>query len=624
MIPATKRTVNSCLRCRARKIRCGREKPECQNCARHGHSCRYAPTTPSEPIQTNATRPEGYDAPYKELAQRLSHLETVVARLAGNNASESSPPEESAASSVGDVQIVDSEPRLLPGSYWKQLAAQHPDFNALLDTNQGPHPPLKRVQPSQPLNLFVAPDPEFHPKAYIPPLPDAERLFAIFLDQVDPVVRIIHKPTFLEEMKEYYLQTGHDSEIDRRSTAAFEALLFAVLFSALTSLSEQEHWDPSPPGQDTAPSQVKQGYVPYHYCLTGLLLRVARSFSLHVDPKFLADRRRIQKPAQAPSSAVVAEVRRRVWHVIVHLDFMSSEAHGVDPEPISIQTWPTTLATALPRNMNDEDILQDAQEDKNNAHFTDMTMSLVRYRLSLGLRQLVTTPVPPAGSDTIQKCLDGTVELVERQYLQLCHARDPIRRVTLELGRLGEYKLRLLAYHRFLKELNGTTNNSYWSPARKKAMEYAKDLISSYQNLLADPDIKRFHWHIRQHSQLHGMLHIINELSTIETLNLPGDIQGLCKQAWETISDVDMECGNPGEGKSDEERLWAFLHNLREQVRLRLSTQGFISRDFSANSGWEAEYDASMGGIDGTNLLESLFGGQLASFGFSGNSGMDL
>jgi hypothetical protein len=57
--------------------------------------------------------------------------------------------------------------------------------------------------------------------------------------------------------------------------------------------------------------------VPYHYCLTGLLLRVARSFSLHVDPEVLADRRRIQKSTHAPFSAVVAEVRRRVWHVIV-------------------------------------------------------------------------------------------------------------------------------------------------------------------------------------------------------------------------------------------------------------------------------------------------------------------
>jgi hypothetical protein len=143
---------------------------------------------------------------------------------------------------------------------------------------------------------------------------------------------------------------------------------------------------------------------------------------------------------------------------------MSSEARGVDPEPIGMQTWPTTLATALPGNMNDEDIMK----DKNTARFTDMTMSLVRYQLSLGLRQLVTTPVPPAGSDGLQKCLDETVEVVNRQYLQFCHASDPIQRVTLELGRLGEYKLRLLVYHRFLKERNGTTNNNNWTPARKR------------------------------------------------------------------------------------------------------------------------------------------------------------
>lgn len=152
-------------------------------------------------------------------------------------------------------------------------------------------------------------------------------------------------------------------------------------------------------------------------------------------------------------------------------------------------------------------------------------------------------------------------------------------------------------------------------------MEYAKDLISSYQNVLADPNIKRFHWHIRRHSQLHGMLHIINELSTIVTFNLSSDISVICKQAWETIADVEMEYGNPGEEESDEERLWTFLHNLREKVRLRLYTQGFISRGFSTDPAWEAGYDSPMGGIDSTNLLESLFGGQ---FGFSGNTGLDL
>ncbi|KAJ6185529.1 Fungal Zn binuclear cluster domain containing protein [Penicillium mononematosum] len=502
---------------------------------------------------------------------------------------------------------------------------QHPDFNALFDANQRSTATTQTNTAKLTLGLIL--------------------------------VRIIHKPTFLEEMQEYYLQVGQDNGVEKISTAAFEALLFVVLFSALTSLSEQEHWDPSPPGRDTAPGQLKQGClqalrfaieqslvrselherpslhsisacclflfvtcdetdVPYHYCLTGLLLRVARSYSLHVDPEALAGRRRIQKPARASLSAVVNEVRRRLWHVIVHLDFMSSEARGVYPEPVGIQTWPATLATALPGNMNDEDIVRSAREDNNNEGFTDMTMSLVRYQLSLGLRQLVTNPVPPAGSDTIQECLDRTVEIVERQYLQFCHTSDHIQKVTLEVGRLGEYKLRLIVYHWFLKGRDGTTNNSYWSPSRKRAMENAKNLISSYQNLLADPNIRRFHWHIRRHSQLHGMLHIINELSTIDTLNLPGDIQVLCKQAWETIADVEIEYRD-SEDNSKEERLRAFLHNLREQVRLRLYTQKFIILIWP-------DYSSPMSGVHGTDVLESLFGGQLASFGVSGNAGTDL
>jgi hypothetical protein len=138
--------------------------------------------------------------------------------------------------------------------------------------------------------------------------------------------------------------------------------------------------------------------------------------------------------------------------------------------------------------VNDEDIMQ----DKNTARFTDMTMSLVRYQLSLGLRQIVTTPVPPTGSDALRKCLDETIEIVNRQYLQFCDASDPIQRVTLELGRLGEYKLRLLVYHRFLKERNGTTTgNSQWTPARKKYVIKPPSIPSQSQFIsVFDPNLK--------------------------------------------------------------------------------------------------------------------------------------
>lgn len=154
------------------------------------------------------------------------------------------------------------------------------------------------------MNLFVAPDPEFHPHAYMPPLPDAQRLYNIFLDRVDPVVRLIHKPTFWGEMKEYYLQVGHDNGAEKRSTAAFEALLFAVLFSALTSLSEQEHWDSSPPGQDSAPSLVRQG------CLKALRLAIEQSL---VRSEFL------EKPSLHSISACCLFLVRELISIHAHI-----------------------------------------------------------------------------------------------------------------------------------------------------------------------------------------------------------------------------------------------------------------------------------------------------------------
>lgn len=154
-------------------------------------------------------------------------------------------------------------------------------------------------------------------------------------------------------------------------------------------------------------------------------------------------------------------------------------------------------------------------------------------------------------------------------------------------------------------------------------MENAENLISSYQNLLTDPNIGVFRWHICRHSQLHGMLHLINELSTIIRWIYRVIFQFSAKQAWETIAHVDIEYRD-SEDNSKEEQLWAFLRTLREQVRLRRYTQKFIGRGFSTNLAWEADYNSPMSGVYGTELLESLFGGQLASFGVSGNAGMDL
>lgn len=95
--------------------------------------------------------------------------------------------------------------------------------------------------------LFAPPDPSFRPPEYIPDFQEAQRLYAIFRTRVDPVTRVIHKPTFETDMRAYYLNPGtfggspsYDDSKKARATASFEALLLAVFCGALNSLSEDE------------------------------------------------------------------------------------------------------------------------------------------------------------------------------------------------------------------------------------------------------------------------------------------------------------------------------------------------------------------------------------------------
>lgn len=152
-----KRAVTSCLRCRRRKIRCGREKPQCQNCSRSGHRCEYCDTPVSGNPDvfphvldqrqagsslTGSAHSVQVNEEIQDLRDRVNRLELSMSRLlsqaGGTDISNSAPvalnsktnlrqtqdaPEEY-VSKLGELLIINSEPRHFVGSYWRQLAAQ--------------------------------------------------------------------------------------------------------------------------------------------------------------------------------------------------------------------------------------------------------------------------------------------------------------------------------------------------------------------------------------------------------------------------------------------------------------------------------------------------------------------
>ena len=71
--PARRRVERACEECRERKIRCGGQKPTCEQCATFGVDCVY----PSSHRERQEVRE-------KQLKSENDHLKSLLGKLAGN------------------------------------------------------------------------------------------------------------------------------------------------------------------------------------------------------------------------------------------------------------------------------------------------------------------------------------------------------------------------------------------------------------------------------------------------------------------------------------------------------------------------------------------------------------
>ncbi len=279
----SRRTRNSCLRCQHRKIRCSRERPQCQNCLRLNRECQYETPRPANARLQPPTRTPGRAADElgasvdvhtrlrtleRTVAQLISIVpETAVMPLADSGlAGRAAPTKPKPQLDVGDVEsttvsgrlqnlltVVDGEICYRTRSYWGQMVddtsrhGQYRHRDGDCGSHRGPDedtPAMVGGTASLSTLLFTPRDPAFDAAAYLPSRTEAACLFATFCERVDPVVRILHKPTIQRQMDDYMdgTKTTVATAIaaDKQPAAGFEALLFAVFYAALYSLEEDD------------------------------------------------------------------------------------------------------------------------------------------------------------------------------------------------------------------------------------------------------------------------------------------------------------------------------------------------------------------------------------------------
>ena len=257
-----------------------------------------------------------------------------------------------------------------------------------------------------------------------PPKEHIAKYWDIYKKNVDPLVKIIHVPTMTSKILD---AAQHLDDIPK----GMEALLFAVYYSATTSLWAEECRTTLGESKEDLLARyrfgveqglaradflqtdeiiVLQAFVIFLICLrrnddarviwtlSGLVVRMAQSLGIHRDGSHFKLR-----PFEI-------EMRRRLWWQICILDARASEDHGCDPT-INDQLFDTKM----PLNVNDEDLVPEMPElPESKIGCTEMTFGLIRFEITSTLKKIQFVPPGPGKVQQIPQLgahpAEGTVD----------------------------------------------------------------------------------------------------------------------------------------------------------------------------------------------------------------------
>ena len=249
----------SCLTCRRRKLKCDKQSP-CSSCKKAHFDCSYQAlklTQRKKRSDSNAA-----------LKARLETLEHLVQDLNANAVKESGNQKlslhiltdgnlKTSKRELGRLVVEEGESRYIENSFWVALSNEvgsHTIFgdifygqflidikvseirNIVDEYSDDASDTGSQAYESSPwtgeqgfiysFNSLVSNITAFHPNS-----DQISFLWRLFVDNVDPVVRMLHKPS---------MQTKIDNSRDKVAEVSkpFEALMFAIYFGSITSMTE--------------------------------------------------------------------------------------------------------------------------------------------------------------------------------------------------------------------------------------------------------------------------------------------------------------------------------------------------------------------------------------------------
>ncbi|CEJ56032.1 hypothetical protein PMG11_02258 [Penicillium brasilianum] len=547
--------VLACILCQQRKVKCDRKFP-CSNCVKHQTQC----------VPSSQTRPRRRRFPERQLLERLRsyeellrqnkikfeplHKESSPAARSDDLREESEDSGAEQPDSGGSEGPSPTHPSKPKSAYdvkniWHALSQGFRGVNNDGDLNDG----VREVMVGKTWDhlfdnddhlLFGSRQAAFELSTLHPEPVHIFRLWQVYIENVNPLLRVTHTPTLQGRIIEAASNLTN-------VTPALEALMFSIYSMAVLSLGEDCQTLFGIPKDELLrkfqfgcqQALLKCGFLRSadRDCLTALYLYLV-SVHPNTDPRSLssmlgiasriAQRMGIQFESNNSKYPVFeAEMRRRLWWSFVLFDARVSELSDYRTTLLA-PTWDCKI----PLNVNDSDIRPEMKEPPaEQGKITEGLFALLRYEIGEFIRHSsfhleftnpslkhVAKDLPGDGNlDTLEK-------IIEEGYLDHCDSQNPLHYMTIWMMRSTVSKQRLLEYY---------SRSCYGSQKARESdfpMLYAFKILESDTKIMSSPLTKGFTWFLHSHFPLPAYIHVVQELIKQPT-------RPEAQQAWEVMSD---------------------------------------------------------------------------------------
>ena len=430
-------------------------------------------------------------------------------------------------------------------------------------------------------------------------LPDKSHLplyWRLFVQNIDPLIRIFHKPT----LEALIHRVGDDPG---SISPGEEALLFSFCFAVITSLSDNETsaimgeersaltWRYESALQqalsragllDTQELVVLQAFVLMLVCcqshedsqilwtMIGLAIRIGEAMGLHRDGDIF----------RLPP--LETELRRRLWWQVYILDQRAAERQG-----FSSKITEHLFDTELPLNINDNDISADDDVFPTpRTDCTEMSLSLVRYKYTAALC-LLRNPDPLPGKrhgkssgqtfEERKKMVEDCEKRIEEEHFKHCTHDSVVCRFTTAIGKVVIAKMWLELYH----PLHNPGNDvSLTKDISDRLFVSSIEMINRCRYFAKTPETQKWAWYARAHVQWHAVAYLLAELCH-------RDPSPMTQRAWMTVDDVFSSFSEAIDEKKNVLR-WKPLKLLRQKA-LQRSQRGQLASSSSSDPNTDSE-----------------------------------